>query len=112
MPLPGFSFEETAGCQVTPNANFHVRFPSPLSASSGSAAVDVLNGRLVPPNHLVARQAEDRGDGVALLRAWRPPPQHNRRDTLLVHAGALRQLPGIDAALGTQLIDGFLCLGH
>src|SRR5262249_44062135 len=58
------------------------------------------------PDGLVARQAEDAGNGVAVLRARRPPAQQDRHDALLVQAAARGQLPGVEAALSTQLFDG------
>ena len=50
------------------------------------------------PDDLVARQAEDAGDAVALLRAGRPPAQHDGQDALLFHAGLLGELPHVEAA--------------
>src|SRR5688500_8367718 len=67
-------------------------------------AVEVLDGRLVAPGDLVARQAEDGGDAVAVLGAGRPAAQDDGDDALLVHAGQLGQLPGVEAALGAQLV--------
>src|SRR5689334_24310448 len=87
------------------------RATSPM-ISRGPLAVDVLDGRLVAPGDLVARQAEDRGDTIAVLRARRPPAEHDRRHSLLVHARALGQLPGIDPALGAELLDGLEGVCH
>src|SRR5262245_13764245 len=75
-------------------------------------AVDVLDGRLVPPHDPLARQAEHLRDAVAVLRARRPAAQHDRQDAVLVHAGPLGQLPRVEAVLATQLIDTLEALSH
>src|SRR5205823_11635434 len=75
-------------------------------------AVEVLDGGLVAPDDLVARQAEDAGDAVALLRAGRPPAEHDRQDARLVHARLLGKLPHVEAAGGTELIETLRCLFH
>src|SRR5262249_33635307 len=75
-------------------------------------AVKVLDGRLVAPGDLVAREAEDRSDAIAVLRARRPTAERDRYHTLLVHVRALRQLPRVNPRLGAKLLDAFEGVRH
>ena len=62
-------------------------------------AIDVLDRRLVAPGDLLAREAEDTGDRVPLLRARRPAAEDDRQYSQFIQAGALREL------LRAELLD-------
>src|SRR5947208_16945576 len=88
--------------------NSSVRAPAKAACrvlSRGPLAVEVLDRGLVTPGDLIAREAEDRRDPIALQRARRPPAQYDRRHSLLVHVRALGKLSGVDPALDAELLD-------
>src|SRR5207302_605363 len=66
----------------------------------------IAGGRVRVLLHLLARQAENAGDAVALARARRPAAQHDRRHARLIQAGALGQRLDIDLVLYAQVADG------
>jgi hypothetical protein len=68
----------------------------------------MLDGRLVTPRDLVARQPKDTCHTVTLGRARRPAAQDNRQDALLVQAGTFRQLFVIDLLLLAQIADALV----
>src|SRR5260370_20983636 len=73
----------------------------------------MLAGGLVCPEDLVARQSEDRGNAVALVRARRPSAQHDCRHARLVQARQLGELLGVETALGAELIEASgIVVGH
>ena len=80
--------------------------PATPKQSPRAVAVQVLDGGLVAPGDLVARQAEDGGDGVALLGARCPPAQHDRHHPLLVLRGLVEGLlkhMGVRAQVGVRV---------
>src|SRR5262249_46910057 len=77
-----------------------------------SPAIEMLDRGLVAPGDPLPAQAEGPSDAVALLRAGRPPAQHDRLDPLLVHARALGQFTDIDPALGAKSLDARDCVRH
>src|SRR5262249_433053 len=81
-------------------------------AAGGALAVDVLNGGRVPPDDLLARQAEDGGDLVAFGGARRPAPQDDGEDALLVQAALFGELPGVDAVFLAELGNALEVLAH
>src|SRR6266446_5161045 len=74
-------------------------------ASRRPAAVDVLNGRAVPPRDLLAGEAKDRGDLVALGGTRRPAAQHDGQHALLVQPGALGQLLVVELVGFAEVVD-------
>src|SRR5262245_30377231 len=65
----------------------------------------MLDGGGVTPGDLLASEAEVGGDAIAIVGARGPAAHQDGRDVLLIHAGAVGQLPGIDAPPGTELSD-------
>src|SRR5439155_24913853 len=80
--------------------------------SGWAAPVDVLDRRLMAPGNLVARDAEDRGNLVALRRARGPAAQDDGQDALLVQSRAFRQLLVVDPLFLAQLLHALGGLHH
>src|SRR5262245_2132283 len=71
----------------------------------------MLNRRFVPPGAVVARNAEDGGDGVTVCGTGRPAAKADRCHPLLCDARSLGKRPPIELVLDQTLGD-VLRFGH
>jgi len=70
--------------------------------------VDVLNGRLVTPHDLLARQPKNSSNTIPLGWTRRPAPQRDRQGPLFIQPAAFGELAKGHAVLLTQFGNGLL----